>query len=173
MDNSMASFTGNNVGYSGAPAPHVLPLTDESSLVNLNLVVQNLLQAMQQVKELQAIIRFDLLPQVIGNDTELHEVFENLFTSIINHPPAGNKLFIYIRCEKAKSETMDLRLPEGFCLYTIGIYTNIKADERWLQLHQQQQERSKGIIQQMMGTLITHPITNTGCLYELELPGKN
>jgi light-regulated signal transduction histidine kinase (bacteriophytochrome) len=172
MDNSMASSTGNNVGYSGAPATHVLPVTEENGLVNLNHVIQQLLQALaKEVKALQAIIRFDLLPFVKGNGTELYEVFENLFTSIINHPPAGNKLFIYIRCEKARSETMDLRLPEGFCLYTICVYTNIKVDEAWL--HQHQQVRARKLIQQMMGNLITHPITNTGCLYELELPGKN
>ena len=172
MNNTLLALAGEDANYlpaSGQPVPG----PDDAPLVNLNEVVQyHLLSRRQQVEALQAIIRFDTLPHVAAFRQDLSMLVSHLFNSILDNPPVGNKLFIYIRCEKEKSEVMDLTLPEGFQRYEISVYTSILADERWQQQQQPVLTDMQTLAARTGGAFTHYSIAKTGCLYHLVLPGK-
>ena len=172
MTNTPKTLTGEEANFfpvNGQPAPGPV----DTTLVNMNEVVQHhLLSRRTQLEAMQVIIRFDALPHISGSREDVSALLSHVFNSILESPPGGTKLFIYIRCEKDKSEVMDLSLPEGFQQYCILVYTNIVADEAW-QLVQQpvltdMQQRTTCL----NGSFTHYSITKTGCLYQLVLPGK-
>jgi hypothetical protein len=172
MKNDLSPLAGNSSGYGPAnmPLPADVPV---AALVDLNEVVQyELIARRQQVQALQAIIRFDALPHITGTRPVAAQVFHHIFNSIIQHPPAGTKLFIYIKCEKERSEVMDLSLPEGWQPYEISVFTNINANESWQQQQQAARANIKQGIESSKGTFENFAIDKTGCLYKLVLPGK-
>jgi hypothetical protein len=172
MDNLLSSLTGNNKEYSAGniqPEPNGAPEKE----VNLNEVVHNNLVARRQkIEDLQAIIRYDALPVIKGDALMVSKTFSMILNSILDHPPAGTKLFIYIKCEKEKSEIMDLSLGKDFQYFALSIFTNITTDAHWHQAQQQHVEDIKTAIHQLFGSFNCHAITNTGCLYHMVLPGK-
>ena len=173
MNNALISLPEDDTHYSAGSISH--PLSDQlhNEPTNLNEVVQeNLIALKQKIENLQAIIRYDSLPIVKGEKIELSKLFNKLFNSIIDHPPVDNKLFIYIRSEKQKNEELDLFVPEGYLLYHVSIYTNIKTDSNWEQLHKHDIEASIDIVKTIKGKFNYNQIANTGCLYNIELFGK-
>ena len=172
MSNILSAWTGEDANYFPAnDQPASTPAG--TPLVNLNEVVQyHLLSRRPQIEALQAIIRFDALPHVATSRQDMGVLVSHLFNSILDNPPAGTKLFIYIRCEIEKTEVMDLSLPEGFQHYSIGVYTNIVADEAWQLVQQPVLAEMQAIAAKAHGNFIHHRIVKTGCLYQLVLPGK-
>jgi hypothetical protein len=172
MNKVLSSLSGDSAGYLPGNVP---PAADVSGnvLTNINEVVQyELIARLQQIQALQAIIRFDALPLVNTSRPVVAQIFHFIFDSIFQHPPAGTKLFIYIKCEKERTEVMDLSLPVGFQPYEISVFTNIIANENW---QQQQQAAITGIkqgIESIKGTFENFAIDKTGRLYKLVLPGK-
>jgi len=172
MNNALSSLAGDQANLrpvNAQPAPDTPGVT----LVNLNEVVQyHLLSRRQQIEALQAIIRLDVLPHISTGGQELSRMMSHIFNSILDHPPAGTKLFIYIKCEKEATEVMDLSLPEGFQQHLISVFTNIVADDAWQQLQQPVLDEMQRLAQSANGTFISFNIVKTGCLYQLVLPGK-
>lgn len=172
MNYTLSPLAGHSSGYvpAGVPLPADVP---PAALVDLNEVMQyELVARREKVQALQAIIRFDALPHISCTRPLIAEVFHHLLNSITEHPPAGTKLFIYIRCEKEMSEIMDLTLPEGFQRYEISVFTNINANESWQQQQQAALTDIKQKIESINGTFESFAIDKTGCLYKLVLPAK-
>ena len=172
MNNALSSLSGGSPGYLPDNVPPAAEVSG-TGLTDINEVVQyELISRQQQVQALQAIIRFDALPLVNTTRPVIAQMFHFIFDSIFQHPPSGTKLFVYIKCEKERTEVMDLSLPEGFQPYEISVFTNIIANENW---QQQQQAAITGIRQgaeSIKGTFENFAIDKTGCLYKLVLPGK-
>src|SRR3712207_4744267 len=105
MDNILSSPTGNNKEQAVVNVTS-LPV-DNIAFIDLNGVVQNnLAERKDKIKETQAIIRYDVLPQVRGDASGIIRMFQFIFNSILEYPPAGTKLFIYIRCERHATDVM-------------------------------------------------------------------
>lgn len=172
MNNALSSLPGDNANYfPGNAQPH--PGDAACALVNMNEVVQyHLISRRQQIEALQAIIRFDALPQVSASREAISKMVNLIFNSILDFPPAGTKLLIYIKCEPENPEIMDLSLPEGFQQYAISVYTNIITDEAWQQAQQQPLTEMQTLAEGAAGTFSSYNIAKTGCLYSLLLPGK-
>jgi len=172
MSNTPLSLTGEGAHFfsaNGQPATAPADVT----LVNLNEVVQHhLLSRRTQLEALQVIIRFDALPHISGSREDASALLSHIFNSILESPPDGTKLFIYIRCEKEKSEIMDLTLPEGFQRFDIAVYTNIVADATWQLVQQPVLTDMQQRAARLQGNFEHYSITKTGCLYHLLLPGK-
>jgi hypothetical protein len=172
MNDALSSLAGDSPGYVPANVPPAAG-SSVTELTDLNEVIQyELIARRQQIQALQAIIRFDTLPIVNTLRPVMAQMFHLLFDSILQYPPSGTKLLIYIKCEKERSEIMDLSLPEGFQPFEISVFTNINANENW---QQQQQAAISGIKQSaesIKGTFESFAIDKTGCLYKLVLPGK-
>ncbi len=172
MNNTLSSLAGEGANYFPASGqPPIGPA--DTPLVQMNEVVQHhLLSRRPQIEAMQVIIRYDALPQVAGSRQDVAALLSHVFNSILDNPPAGTKLFIYIRCEIDKSEIMDLTLPDGFQQYQISVYTNIVADESWQLQQQPVLAEMKALAERLKGTFDHYSIVKTGCLYQLVLPGK-
>ena len=172
MNNTPISLAGEDANYFPANGQPALGPAD-ATLVNMNEVVQHhLLSRRTQLEAMQVIIRFDALPHISGSREDASALLSHVFNSILESPPVGIKLFIYIRCEKDKSEVMDLSLPEGFQQYNISVYTNIVADETWQLVQQPVLADMQHRATRLNGSFAHYSITKTGCLYQLVLPGK-
>ena len=172
MNNILSPLAGNSPGYvpANVPLPADVPAV---TLVDLNEVVTAELTAYREtVQALQAIIRFDPLPHTNCTQPLTAQVFHHILHSIIQHPPEGTKLFIYIKCEKERSEIMDLSLTNGFQRYEISVFTNINANESWQQQQQATTTDIRQSIESSNGTFESFAIDKTGCLYKLVLPAK-
>ena len=172
MNYTLSPLAGHSSGYVPAGVP--LPAdVHPAALVDLNEVMQYELAARREkIQALQAIIRFDALPQINCSRPLVAQVFHHLLNSIIEHPPAGTKLFIYIRCEKETNEIMDLNLTEGFHRYEISVFTNINANASWQQQQQAILTHIRQSIESIQGAFESFAIDKTGCLYKLVLPAK-
>ncbi|MGV3657964.1 MAG: hypothetical protein ACO1NX_08415 [Chitinophagaceae bacterium] len=172
MNNTLSTLAGENANRfpaSGQPATGPA----DTPLVDMNEVVQyHLLSRRSLVEAMKVIIRYDALPQIAGSRQDVAALLSHVFNSILDNPPAGTKLFIYIRCEIDKSEIMDLSLPDGFQQYHVSVYTNIVADESWQLQQQPVLDEMKVLTQRLKGSFDHYSITKTGCLYQLMLPGK-
>lgn len=123
------------------------------------------------LQHLQAIVRCDALPQVMGSASQLTSLIRCIIKMILNHPPDGTKLFLYIKCSKARLDDEEAKAL-GFCTYEINFHTNIKGDENWQKQYASELADCYEICQSFAGSLIVHPIANTGCLFTVTLPGK-
>lgn len=172
MNYTLSPLAGHSAGYVPAQVPLPGDVTP-ATLVNLNEVIQyELVARREKIQALQAIIRFDALPHINSTRPLATQVFHHILNSIIQHPPEGTKLFIYIRCEKEMSEIMDLSLPEGFQQHEISVFTNINANESWQQQQQAVLTDIRQSIESIQGTFESYAIDKTGCLYKLVLPAK-
>lgn len=157
------------------PVPVALPVTKAqavSGLVNLRAIIASDFSRIEEkINRLRAIIRCDVLPWVQENEISYSKLFQILIGTIVDHPPAASKLFIYIRCEKQNNEVLDMS-EHDFELFKISIHTNIDTDEHWLQLYQQKIEAIKNSYGMAGSTFNYNVIKNTGCLYSITVAGK-
>lgn len=150
-----------------------LPAAQEKTTANLNDVMQQVMHAMHTTsRQSKPIIRFEPLPEVPGSPQKFANLFQLLFQSIVSNGSAISKPFIYVKCEQQQSEEMDLRLPVNGLQHLISVYTNIAANELWLEQHCAAIENMKMILNELQGSLNCSAIENTGCLYLVTLPGK-
>ena len=167
--------------------PHVNNLTDKFILpealvntfqagddVDLNEVLKSVLENYCTSQPSNCILRFDNLPSVIGNKEHFIRLFNALIFMITSHPPVNSKLFLYVKCteEKWDNEIIDLRASTGKTLYKIDLYTNITTDENWEVLYHSGLEECTLLAAQNNGSFSFYPISNTGCLFSVFLPGK-
>jgi hypothetical protein len=171
MKNSVGASWSNN-----AASPQQANVEKEAcfELVNLNDVLKDSLFSFEkELKNGKAIYRHDELPLVRGNKKELVQLFSNLLHSILYHPPVHTKLLIYFRVQKQGAEVMDLSLPDGFINYTVSVYTNILGDENWRLKNEALLNDCSSIVSEIKGYFTFYNISTTGCLYNLQLPGKD
>ena len=94
--------------------------TEES--INLHQVFQSGLHKQETgEKKSLSIVRSDKLPFVYGHREQFVRLMELIIEMIVSYPPAGSKLFLYVKCvaEEKNPDVMDLRLTEGTQLYTL------------------------------------------------------
>lgn len=142
--------------------------------IDLNEVVQSALQKSSGDRKDWLILRSDKLPLVCGSRYQVAQLFEAIVSMIINHPPANSKLFLYIKCvaEERDPEVLDLRLSPGYGMYQLHFYTNITTGSDWQLVYKDQLVSCGLTAQDYKGSFAFHPISNTGCLFSLTLPGK-
>jgi hypothetical protein len=170
MNNNLAEGWGQ---VTVAQQPSLETASLQNEMVDLNEVTKECVGAFEkELQALKAILRYDVLPYIKGSKEKMRVVFSNLLSSIIQHPPALTKLLVYLRCQKGVSETIDLTLPEGFTDYTISVYTNIFADSQWRQKNEHLINECAAALKSVGGQLECHTIVNTGCLYAMQIPGK-
>ena len=116
----------------------------------------------------------DSLPLVNGNQEYITCLFDTLMSMVFSHPPGNSKLFLYVKCfpETVDSDVMDLRVKADSTLFKIEIYSNITTDKNWEILYQEKLAECSLQATNMSGSFSFSPITNTGCLFSLTLPGK-
>jgi hypothetical protein len=155
--------------------PEVLTKTlQPGSGVDLNEVLSSVLENYCTAQPNNCIFRFDNLPFVIGTKEHFTRLFNALIFMITSHPPINSKLFLYVKCTEQKwdNEIIDLGVSTGKTLYKIDLYTNITTDENWETLYHSSLEECTLLTAQNNGSFSFYPISNTGCLFSVLLPGK-
>lgn len=150
--------------------------TGESSLlplINLNQVFQTSLELYQEtITKSSPIIRCDILPSVQGDSVQMQQLFNLVIKMILLNLPIVNNLFIYIKCDGAKDEVMDLSIPAGFNKYSINVFSNaIHILERADKFEQEISE-CKTICTKNNGHFEEHTSSDSGCLFTISLFGK-
>lgn len=167
--------------YSGNPIIINMGLNDPQkgivieqpvNLVDLNKVVRTVLDAhKQQIQQLSAILRCDHLPFVQGDMQSLDRLFASLIKMMIDHPASGsNNLFIYLKCQPDEQTNPGLR--EDEMRYSISFHTNIKHSAHWQQLYKTKLEECALICERLRGSFENQSNLNSGCIFNLTLPGK-
>jgi hypothetical protein len=162
------------VNHSANAMPWTQALADKAvfEYIDLNEI---LLSAVQKYSEemKNLIFRYDKLPVAYGSKNQFTQLVDALVCMIINHPPSNSKLFLYIKSEEQvnDSEVIDLRLHEGMKWYKIDFYTNIHTDEEWKKIYTEKLAECS-LISQNGNDFSFFPISNTGCLFSVTLPGK-
>lgn len=142
--------------------------------IDLNEILRSVLDKYAAYQEKGFIFRSEKLPLVSGNIQNYTCLFDTLMSMIISHPPVNSKLFLYVRCaeEKQDNDVIDLRIPEGSSLYKIDIYSNITTDKNWEVVYQHKLTECALGATKSSGSFSFSPISNTGCLFSVILPGK-
>lgn len=171
MNNSfILSITNPTETERSATTEIQLPAADETVALD-DILKQVFKEEKIGLQHLQAIVRCDALPQVAGSASQLTSLIRCIIKMILNHPPDGTKLFLYVKCSKARVEDEQVKAL-GFSTYEINFHTNIRGDEHWQRQYAGELAACHDICQGFAGSLVVHPITNTGCLFTVTLPGK-
>jgi hypothetical protein len=113
-------------------------------------------------------VRCELLPQVEGDPRQFQTLFDRLVSLILNHPPVGSRLFLYVDCQEEILEKDGAELKK----WTLRFSTNIPASEEWRQAHQPVLQECEQIVARHNGEFTVNRIQNTGCLFVMNLYGK-
>lgn len=155
--------------YNTLDKKHVPP----NAFLSLNEVLKESLKKAQAVVDhLQLVVRCESLPQVNGSRHEMIQLFDDLLSMILNHPPNALRLFLYVYCEEESNEVIDLTLTGSNKRYCIKFHTNITTHESWKLMHSQTLSNCRYILSRHNGTLVVNDISNAGCLFSISLPGK-
>lgn len=166
--------------------PHINKITDnfippnlpapggQAGDVDLNEILRSVLNKYIITQEQNFILRFDNLPLVTGNKDHFDCLFDSLISMIVDHPPLNSKLFLYIKCEASTpdNEIIDLQLAPAQQLYKIDFYTNINTDEQWKSSFNTKITECADLAKNNSGSFSFFPISNTGCIFSIVLPGK-
>lgn len=143
------------------------------SFVSLNNVLkESLKKAQTGVNHLQLITRCEALPKVKAEYGEIMKFFDGLLGMILNSAPQTSKLFLYVDCEEALINKMEMDTEEGMKRYIIKFHTNISTHDNWKLVNSQTLASCKQILSNYNGTLAVNEISRTGCLFSFSLPGK-
>ena len=141
--------------------------------VDLNSVINQVFEKKKHVlQEQMAIVRCDVLPSVKGDTEKLYRLIDHLLNMIVNHPPAGTQLFIYVKCEPSRSEIIDLGISDDVKLFDISFHTNIHNGQDWYCLYNPVLQECALICKQHNGSFEANPISKSGCIFTLTIPGK-
>jgi hypothetical protein len=152
--------------------PFILPREEQdgdylkTDFADLNNIIRDVLEeAKADLLQMQAIVRHDQLPPVRGNETNLYLLFSNLVKMILQHPPREGKLFIYIRAADKDPASVDRKV-------TISIHTNTFYDLNWENTHAAVLLECGNLCKYCAGDFIYHLVSNTSCLFTINLQGK-
>jgi hypothetical protein len=158
----------NQTTMTPAPPQGGPVVTGATTLVNLNTVLQTVLDNRQEtLHRLQAILRCDVLPAVGGEESAWLLHLTRLTDIIWNHPPAGSKLFLYVKCEPETASP-----DENQRRYAISFHTNCANDSSLEVIHADVLQECGATCHAAGGTFAYHFLSPSRCLFTLNLPGK-
>jgi len=144
-----------------------------TGLLSLNEILQDSLRKAQvQVDKVKLIVRCDMLPLIVADHDEMVKLFDELLGMILNHPPDGTRLFLYIYCEEDTSDIIDMTLEAGLSRYCIKFHTNVATHQNWKLANSQGLTNCTQILSKHNGNLAVNDISSAGCLFSVLLPGK-
>ena len=151
--------------FSGAP--------QDQEKSDLNEILRSVVEKYKGDAHKNFILRFDDLPMVIGAKENFICLFDALICMVISHPPVHSKLFLYIKCieEKQEEEIIDLSATEEK-IYRINFFSNITTDGYWEEANKTRLSECALQATKNGGNFSFFPISNTGCLFSVILPGK-
>jgi light-regulated signal transduction histidine kinase (bacteriophytochrome) len=142
-------------------------------LLNLNTVLkESLKKAQSQIDNLQLIVRCESLPQIKADHDDMVGLFDNLLGMILNHHSQTLRLFLYVDCEEASVDVIDMNIEEGFKRFTIKFHTNVTTHDNWKLVNSQALVNCRQILSRHNGNLAVNEISKTGCLFSVSLQGK-
>ncbi|HUS03767.1 MAG TPA: hypothetical protein VMY77_18635 [Chitinophagaceae bacterium] len=164
VNNTTGNFIPLNLGTHG----------DQAEEVDLNEILHLVLNKYTIDQQLNFILRLDPLPVVVGNKEHFDCLFDSLISMIVDHPPVNSKLFLYIKCETlpTDNEIIDLQLAPGKQFNKIDFYTNINTNDQWKTAFNTKLTECAELATNNNGSFSFFPISNTGCLFSIVLPGK-
>jgi hypothetical protein len=148
------------------------PFEEPVTCVDLNKVLQcALMKFRTAVKEYPVIIRCELLPETIGNNSQLAELFDKLFELILKNPSVGSKWYLHITCKEEAIED-GTTSKDGFRQFVIQFHTNIKTSKEWRTMAIMTVKDCEPVLMTHKWTLKISDMRNTGRLFSVSLPGK-
>lgn len=156
---SVTESTQNN---SALDAVNYIPL----DFLSLNdLFNERFRKAQTRLEQLNLIVRCESLPRITGNREEITLLIDTLLSMILQQPPVGSKLFLYVDCEEMRNGKEAGR-------YLIKFHTNLTTNDVWKEVNREELALCERIVARHDGTFSVNNISNTGCLFSLFLPGK-
>jgi signal transduction histidine kinase len=162
---------------------------DEKEIVDLNKTVSEALtEFIEQSKQTHAIIKWDRLPEIMGNPEQLHLLFKSLFDNAFKFAKPGESPVIKITYKHIEGNSEEDDLPKGKSYHRIimedkGIGFNNEFAEKifmiFQRLHTQQSGyRGKGIglaiAQRIMtnhnGIIMARGMINDGATFIMYFP---
>jgi signal transduction histidine kinase len=162
---------------------------DEKQIVDLNKTVSDALaEFIEQSKQTHAIIKWDTLPEIMGNPEQLHLLFKSLFDNAFKFAKPGESPVIKITYKHIEDNSEEDDVPKGKSYHRIimedkGIGFNNEFAEKifmiFQRLHTQQSGyRGKGIglaiAQRIMtnhnGIIMARGMINDGATFIMYFP---
>lgn len=162
---------------------------DEKKPVDLNIVVTDVLaEFVEQSKERHAIIKWDALPQILGNEEQLYLLFKSLFDNAFKFAKPEESPVIRITYKYIEGNSDDDDVPKGKMYHRItmedeGIGFNNEFAEKifmiFQRLHTQQSGyRGKGIglaiaqriVTNHSGIIMARGMINDGATFIMYFP---
>jgi hypothetical protein len=154
---------------SAIPPDFFLNSKDRRKGEDLNHILGNILQDLKGERN-PSVIRCDELPFVHESGDKMANTFQYILNFILSNPPRGATLFLYIKCEIAKTEFIDLSLNSFDKLYRISFHTNSEANTK--DFPEELQKYCSDSLTEMKGKFSINTEPGTGWLFNLEVPGK-
>jgi hypothetical protein len=134
--------------------------------IDLNGIVAGVIAAKKdRLMQLQALVRQDELGPARGDEQDLRVLFSSLLEIILNHPPQSCKLFIYIRSVHNDPASDDK-------MVTVSIHTNTDYHPDWANMYAAVLSQCGSVCEKYGGGFIYHLVSNTSCLFTINLQGK-
>lgn len=142
---------------------------DRKNGEDLNQILGNILQEMN-CDDKPFVIRCDELPRVRGSEEKLWNIFHYIINFIVSRSPQELTLFLYIKCEAVRADTIDLSLGSNEKKYKVSFHTN--SDAKAIDFPEDQKKYCSDGIAEMKGNFSVNTEPGTGWLFNLEVPGK-
>ena len=169
----MSNTIGHSFGQESVPSwKDEWPAGHETARYSLDMndLVEAALQRLQKPETSQAFIRCDELPLVKGSAEKLSTAVYLLLSYIMEAPPPGSDLFLYIKCDPENNAFMDTGIRKRETGYRISFQTNSLANASLFP--EEQKKYCSECLQEMNGELILNTQPGTGWLFILEVKGK-
>jgi hypothetical protein len=139
-------------------------------VVDLNAVVSKILEREKaRLQQLQVILRCDVMPLVNGGEARLTLAMSQLLQLVLDHPPPGSKLFLYIRCEEVNGAGKSEGAPG---VYAISFHSNARTEGGWQESYDAVLRQCGAICEECGGEFTHHLHSRNSCLFTLKLPGN-
>lgn len=150
-----------------------MPLSDHEGAISLNEVVKESLEKIySRHKDVDAIVRFEILPFAFGKRAELLQLFDLMLHSIFKSTFSGTKLFLFIDCIEAGKENGSIVNTPEQDLFQIRFHTNIKCHDKWRSENEPALATCTEIISNHNGIFVVSDSNTSGCLFTITVPGK-
>lgn len=143
------------------------------TMLDLNDVFKDSIKEYQSGSSKNSIIiRCETLPVIEAVKNQMIQLFNDLISMIMNFPPAGSRLFLYVDCEEVKPEKLNGSANMNLREFTIKFHTNISTNDIWKKENEKLLVSCEQLVLSHKGSFGVKNINNTGCLFSLTFPGK-